>query len=98
MLVYLTGAAFMAICLVWSSIAGGGFERQHDARQLLLVAFALMGYSLLWPVGLIMFLLMWSGVVRGPSPIELSVWWIIFFDLAAIIGAMLAMCWRLRSR
>jgi hypothetical protein len=67
--VYLVGVAVMAIYLVWSSIHGGGLEREHSAIQLLLIALFMTVYSILWPVALTLAYLMYLGVVHGPIEI-----------------------------
>jgi hypothetical protein len=69
--VYLVGVVVMAIYLVWSSIHGGGLEREHSARELLLIALFMTACSVLWPVLLTLACLTYLGVVHGPR-IELS--------------------------
>ena len=71
---YLVGVASMAIYLVWSSISGGGLERQHDTRHLLAIAFGLTLHSLFWPYVLIVVILLYLGVIHHPPhPIELRI-------------------------
>jgi hypothetical protein len=67
--VYLAGAALTAIYLVWSAVASGGLERQHTAGEFVFLAIMYTAYCILWPVWVIIFCLMYFGVVHGPIQI-----------------------------
>jgi hypothetical protein len=62
---YLVGAAAMAIDLFWSAIEGGALERQHGARDWLIIALGYATYMALWPIAVIIILLMYFGIIHG---------------------------------
>jgi len=62
----LAGCALAGTILVWSALANGGFQRQHSLREWLILLAVYVIYTAFWPIALVLFVLMFFGIIHGP--------------------------------
>ena len=61
--VYLIGALATEIDLIYGAFENGGFQREHTARDLMVVAAIHLATAGLWPALIVIFALMHFGVL-----------------------------------
>jgi hypothetical protein len=64
--VYLAGCVVTGIILVWSAVDNGGLQRQHSLLEWLVLGGLYVVCAGLWPIGLLVFVLMYIGIVHSP--------------------------------